>query len=443
MKTGPLCLLMVELRHNLKSMKKFLFSFLLSSLAFGAVAQDEGLRYYDYVYLDNIKSVKFNVRGLFTSLPIITLEGRAQLVMTFDDLDGDYKDYRYAVVHCNADWTPSNLFENDYVDGFPENDIDNYDFSFKTSSIYTNYNFAFPNDDIQLTKSGNYLLKVYEDEDERRLAITRRFMVVDNRVTIVPDVVRPADVSKTKTHQEIDFFITHEGFEIRNPRTELAVTVLQNGRWDNAITGLVPLFSRPEEQSFDYQDKIVFPAGKEFRPADLRSIQFGTPDIEEAYFDENTQTYQVTLRGDKKRGPLVYREFPDVNGQFIIDNLDENNPDLMSHYVEVLFSLYSPGEMYDEDIYIFGGLTDWQLKPEFRMTYNPAVSAYVAKVKLKQGYYDYYYAALPKGSDQIDLEVTEGDWYETRNNYTILVYYRPFGGRYDQLIGSVSFNSRL
>jgi hypothetical protein len=115
---------------------------------------------------------------------------------------------------------------------------------------------------------------------------------------------------------------------------------------------------------------------------------------------------------------------------------------LESEYASVLFSLASPGEMHESDVYIFGGLTDWQLKPQFKMTYNPAVNAYVAKVPLKQGYYNYIYAVLPKGAAQPDFEETEGDWYETENLYTILIYYRPFGGRYDRLIGVYSFTSR-
>lgn len=423
-------------------MKKIFYPILLLFVfATSATAQDENLRYYDYIYLDNIKSVKFHVRGLFTSMPIISLGSFSQLELTFDDLEGDQKDYTYSIVHCNADWTPSQLFMNDYIDGFDDIDIRDFDFSFNTKSIYTNYWLRFPNEDIRLTKSGNFLLKVYEDEEEKQLAITRRFMVVDPSVTIEPDVVRPAAVSKSRTHQEIDFLITHEGFEIRNPRSELAVTVLQNGRWDTAITGLTPLFSRAEEQSFDYQDKIVFPAGKEFRYVDLRSVDFGSESIQ--HFEFIDGQYEAQLRTSKKRGSSGYLEIEDINGNFVIDNFDEDDPDLESEYINVLFSLYSPSEMYDQEIYVFGGLTDWQLKPEFRMVYNPANHTYVTKAKLKQGFYNFMYAALPANTENIDFEETEGDWFETNNDYTILVYYRPFGGRYDELIGASTFNSRL
>jgi hypothetical protein len=248
-------------------------------------------------------------------------------------------------------------------------------------------------------------------------------------------------VGKSDTHQEIDFSVTHKGFDIRSPRTELSVTVLQNGRWDNAIQGLKPLFSRAEEQVFDYQNKVIFPAGKEFRYLDLRSLRYGTENIAQVEFINDR--YEVTLYTDEKRSRGGYLEFEDINGNFVIDNFDDRDAVLESEYASVLFSLASPAEMYDYDIYLFGAFTEWLLKPEFKMVYNPAVNAYVGKAYLKQGYYNYMYAAVPKNGGEIDFEPVEGNWYEARNDYTILVYYRPFGGRYERLIGALTFSSRI
>jgi hypothetical protein len=152
--------------------------------------------------------------------------------------------------------------------------------------------------------------------------------------------------------------------------------------------------------------------------------------------------WEVSLYQDKKRSSGGYLEYEDINGNFVIETQDEDNGDLESDYADVLFTLKSPSEMYDYDVYIFGGLTDWQIKPDFKMVYNPAINAYVGKVLLKQGYYNYLYAAVQKETGDIDFEETEGDWFETKNNYTILVYYRPFGQRYDSLIGAYTFSSR-
>ncbi len=410
------------------------------TLTLGSFAQDDNLRYYDYVYSDNIKSVKFHIEGLLLSYPILNLGSQTPLQLSFDDLSPDYKDFTYTLVHCDADWKPSALMQHEYLRGFYEERIKLYDYSFKTRSIYTHYILYLPNTDMQILRSGNYLLKVYENEGRRKkLAITRRFVVVDNKVSIAPKVVRPAVVSKGNTHQEIDFTINHKGFEIRNPKQELSVSLLQNGRWDNAITGLQPMFSRMDEQIFDFQDKIVFPAGKEFRYADLRSLKYGSESIQ--HIDYFNDEYEVTLYRDEKRGNKTYLETEDINGNFVIETLDDRDHNLESSYMNVLCSLASAGEIPDEDVYLIGAFTDWQLKPEFKLVYNPLVSAYVGKVKLKQGYYNYLFATLPKNGSTPDFEVTEGDWFEAKNTYTILVYYKPFGSRYDQLIGAYSFGS--
>lgn len=456
-----------------------LFALLFSLTSFSQ-EEDEGLLYTDHIYIDGLKSVKFHVDGYMVSMPVLYANSPGQLVLSFDDISGeDVKNYTYTIVHCDSDWTPSRLSQLEYIDGFGEERIENFEYSFKAKSIYTHYWAVLPNEDLTFTKSGNFLLKVYEDEDDKRLAITRRFVIVDEQVEIQARSTRPANVSKYNTHHEIDFKVIHKDFDIRSPRQELTAVVLQNRRWDTALNDLKPLFSRFEEQSFEYQDKIVFPAGKEFRYLDLRGVKFRDPRLVSVTVHNDEYSAEIEL--DKKRGSSAHYERFDINGNFIIENSDERGRlfirrpgasdisiglgdqteitrqeaifgaddfeleihNLQSEYVDVLFTLKSPGEMYGEDIYIYGGLTDWEFKPEFKMVYNPAIYAYVSKVKLKQGYYDYIYAAVSQETGEADFEVTEGDWQETENEYTILLYYRPFGSRFDQLIGLHTFSSRM
>ena len=244
---------------------KYILTFFVSLFSIIAFSQeeDEGLLYTDHVYIDDLKSVKFYSNGYLISMPVLIAGDPTSLVLSFDDISGDdVKDYTYTVVHCDADWTPSRLSHMEYVDGFDEVRIENFEYSFKAKSIYTHYWVNVPNRDMTFTKSGNYLLKVYEDESDKRLAITRRFIVVDDQVEVEAKMSRPAKVSNNMTHQEIDFKVIHKNFEINNPRQELTAVVIQNSQWNTAITDLKPLFSRFEEQSFDYQDKVVFPAGK-------------------------------------------------------------------------------------------------------------------------------------------------------------------------------------
>lgn len=425
-------------------MKRLLGLLLFLPLTVWAQYADDNLQFIDHTYVENIKSVKLNVANLPLSMPVINLDSRVPLMLSFDDLDGEVKNYIYTVQHCDINWEPSNLVDTDYLDGYMDDDIDQYNFSFKTNQAFVHYELLLPNDDFQWTKSGNYLLKVYEDEDDQRLVLTRRFVVVDPKVSVNGKVVMPALVSKSKTHQEIDFAVDYEKFPMRSPQQELRAAVLQNGRWDNAYTDLSPNFTRMGSVVFDYQNKIVFPAGKEFRFADIRSFRFGTPSI--AIVEEVDGTYEVALNIEEKRSNVHYVSWEDFGGSFVIESRDQRNSELSADYGNILFSLAVTAPLYDEEIYIFGGLTDWQLKEDFKMIYNPAVNAYVGKSYLKQGVYDFMYVTVPRDPKlrkkaMPNLEEIEGNWFETDNNYTILIYYKPFGERYHQVISATTFSS--
>lgn len=393
----------------------------------------------DHVYNDNIRSVKFHFGGLFISQPIIELDGEGALELSFDDMSSDVKDYVYTIQHCNADWKPSDLIDMDYIDGFSEEKITEYNYSFNTLISYTHYSVLLPNDNMAWTKSGNYVLRVYEDEDERELVITRRFMVVEPLFRIESRIVPASTVSKLKTHHEIDFTVNHKGVKVQNPRMDVKVAVLQNGRWDNAITGIKPLFLRNESLVYDYQDKIVFPAGKEFRFADLRSVRYRMTGVEEIQdFDDG---YDVYLYRDKDRSYQAYLSDNDVNGNFLIENVNEDDNHLEADYVNTIISMLAHDPFEDHDLYLFGGVTDWQIKDEYKFEYNEKDRSYDLEILLKQGFYNYVYALVDKKTGEVDVETLEGNWYETENLYTILVYFRPFGTRYDRLVGVQTIDS--
>lgn len=457
---------------------KYIFSISILIFFFGKIsAQDQNLRYTDWTYNPNIKSVKLHIDGYPFSYPILYLGSPGQLRLSFDELRADDKSYVYTVVHCDKNWKPSDIPEAHYLEGFGEEDIDNSDYSFNTITLYTHYDLTFPNQDMQILLSGNYLLKVYEDEDDKKLAITRRFIVCDPVTEVNARMIRPSMVSKNRTHQELEFTVQHEEFEIRNPRTELSATVLQNGNWLTAIKNVPPRFTRQEVQQFDQRNKFVFEGLKEYRYADLRGFDVRTSSIHT--LEKDKDGVDVYLFTEEKGNGETYFDWIDSNGQFVIENRDgrtftntddqrdptalnneedrfnarqrggifsnlqwRRDSDLESEYANVFFTLKSSTEYYDSDIYIYGALTDWQFKDEFKMVFNPAINAYVAKAELKQGYYDYLYVEKPKGKNVPDFETTEGSWYETENEYLILIYYRPFGGRYDSVVGVETINSR-
>ncbi len=388
------------------------------------------------VYVDHIKSVKLTVAGLPLSLPVMSLDSDIPLEMTFDDLDQDFRDYTFTVIHCDMNWQPSDLTQLDYMDGFVEDQIETYNYSSRTNTLFTHYSFTLPNNSMRLTKSGNYLLIVYDDEDERTPVITRRFMVVDNQCKVSGNLVRPSRVELNRTHQEIDFAADYGKFQIRSPQQELRASVLQNNRWDMAVIGLSPNFLRPNAVIFDYQNEVVFPAGKEFRYLDLRSMRLGSETLAE--FGFNGKNYEAWQLPDVPRWDKAHIFRRDLNGGFVIETKDQADPILAADYVEVFFT-YKSEPFYDHELYIIGEMTDWQLKEEFRMVYNDRINGYICKANLKQGYYEYEYVLAPRKKTRdaaaYDRAETEGNWYEAENQYTILIYYRPLGSRYDQLIG--------
>jgi len=415
---------------------------LLLSLVLWSVClfgQEAELKNYNHIYKDNIKTVKFHLNGVVLSYPIVDLNSRARLLLSFDDMNEDVSDYVYTIVHCNKDWTPSDLDEIDFLDGFNGERVENYDFSFNTLTDYTHYELVLPNDDIRWLVSGNYMIHIFEDADDLEPVITRRFLVAESLMRIIPEIVPPSQVSKYRTHQEVDFAVNFKGINIANPQREISACVLQNGRWDNAVMDIKPLFTKQEDMLFDYQDKIIFPAGKEFRFLDIRTFRYQRDKIADiirmdTYFD-------VVVRKELSRTDKNFQSYNDINGNFVIEHLEQDRPDLEGDYAKVLFAAGVEQELLDTDVYVVGAMTDWELKEEFKMVYNPAVGAYVTQAWLKQGYYNYYYTTMPSGEQALNFEEFEGNWHQTENDYTILVYYRPFGERYDRLVAVRTLSS--
>lgn len=398
--------------------------------------------YEDFVYKPTIKSALFHRAGLLISQPVATLSGMDVLQLSFDDLTDEVLDYYYTIIHCNSDWTPTeNLTEMDYIDGFSNERLRDYEFSYNTLTDYVHYELQLPNEDFSWTKSGNYLLVVYEDEDMANLVLTKRFMVVDNQMTVTSKIEQPLGFSQARTSQEIDFSVNYKGMRVSNPQIEVKVALLQNGRWDNAITDLKPLFVRNEELSYDFQNKIVFKASKEFRHLNLQTTRYRT-DKMNRILEDPVDGNIIELVPEAPRLSLPYLFENDLNGKYIINNEHEDEPQTEADYVWTHFYLKKPLEIDGGDVYIWGGLSEFQIDPNFKMTYDYATKMYHAKVLLKQGFYNYQYIFVnDKAPKTIDLEEIEGHWYETENDYYILVYYRPFGSRYDQLVAMQQINS--
>jgi hypothetical protein len=425
-------------------MNKLVLLLLLLPVLLGAQPDEEYVyalpRPYDFVYVENIRSVRLHPKNVETGYPILELGGGNPLLLSFDDLDADAKNYYYTVEHCNADWTPSErVLKFDYIEGYTEDRIVTWNNSFNTLTPYTHYELELPNANMSFRYSGNYLLKVYLDADEKDLILTRRFMIVETQFYVEPQLQRAADVGKLRTHQELDFLVRHPNIRVNMPQAEIRMAVLQNGRWDHAVTGLNPLFQREDALVYDFQDKIVFPAGKEFRPLDLRNLQFRGPQVRA--IRSTRYDWYVELFEDFVRPDMVYMFRRDLNGRWFPENRDIQGSDLRAEYIHVSFTLQAE-EQQGGDVYLIGGFSDWRPLPQYRMEYAPEKKGYQLTALLKQGYYDYLYAFVPKGSEALDLARFEGNAQETENEYLFLIYHRPFGQLYDRLVAAKIFETQ-
>ncbi len=416
----------------------FLTSFIINSMSVNAIA-GQIMIYEDYVFRDNIRTAQMHVKGWEMSYPVIELGSNEELIFSFDDLDGDVKDYQYRLIHCNADWTPSSLFATDYIDGFFENQLDNYNFSFNTFIRYTHYSLVLPNPDANLKLPGNYVIKVYEDYDEDKIVLTKRFMLSDSRVSINARVHKPQMHHYHSTGQQITISIMHPELVINDPRSELFVTVMQNGRQDNSVKSLTPLYIRAREIVYENNEKMVFHAGNEFRNFDTKSLRYQTEFIRNMDYFEGIN--HVELHPSPSRRYARYFNYHDINGRYLIRNEEGRNPSIDADYVKVYFTLPWDVPFDNGNVYVMGALSDWNFYHWNTMTYNYENKAYELTMLLKQGYYNYQFVFLEEGSSVADATLFEGNFFETENDYLILVYHRAPGSRFDRLVGTRQINS--
>jgi hypothetical protein len=413
--------------------KVLLFLFLISfQISFGQ-------RIYDNTcYDDKIATVILQKNiDIYDPVPIINIGSSEALKLSFDMLDPQNEFLNYSLVHCDRNWMLSDLQPMDYVSGNIMGEITDYKFSTNTYQTYTHYSLNFPSDDMAITKSGNYILKVFRNFDEEDILLTRRFMVVDPQ-TKITTTVKSATIPEFRfTHQEIDFTVNYLGFNIPNPFLDVHATILQNNSWSNAIRNLKPQFVNNNELSFNYENENIMSGTNEFRFFDIRSLRFFSNNVIKKYIDT---VQNVVLRPEESKAYLNYVRWIDYNGKRDIFNSDGMNLVEDGDYVLVHFNFKSNSLNDMGEIFVYGELSDWQTKDKFKMTYSPELKMYTCSVLLKQSYYNYHFVLRDK-DEKIDYTFTEGNHQETENDYTILLYHKNVFYGYDEIIGLATRNS--
>jgi hypothetical protein len=398
----------------------------------------------DMNYMKSIAGVKLCLYGNQVSYPIIQLGSPRALQLDFDDIDNNIKNFYYTFELCNADWTSTDLNEMDYLQGFTQIRLTQYSVSSVAKTRYIHYEAILPDHDCVPTRSGNYLLKVFLNGDTSKLAFTRRVLVVSNStIPVSVQIEHPFNNDVINTHQKVQISLDRSKLKIDNQQLQLKVVVLQNYKWDDAVTNIQPVFMRGNLYEYNGEQDCLFPAGNEYRWIDIRSFRYLSERIDRA--DENETPTDIFLHNDGERNRGRFITYADYNGFFYIESRDASNSWWQGDYANVHF-VYVPNgnQPYDgKNVYIEGEMTNNILNDSTKMVFNAAQGVYEKTLLLKQGYYNYRY--VTKDSTNInskpDVSATEGNFWETENNYTVLVYYRSWQDRSDELVAAVTLNS--
>lgn len=374
----------------------------------------------------NIKSIQLKPLEETNFSTIVPL-GKT-LLLSFDDLDADQKEYSYKIEHMNSDWKPSKIFTNEYIVGFNQNRIIKYENSFNTLQNYTHYRVQIPNSRTKIIKSGNYLISVLDVS--QNVVFTRKFTLYESKTLVGVSIVRSRNTRITNQQQTVQFTINYNTNEIRNPSQEIKTVVLQNNIWETAISNLKPQFFRNNQLVYKYYDKSNFWSGNEYLNFDNKQIRNSTIQIARV---EKKDIYHAYLYNQEPRNLKPYTYFPDINGQFVIRTTEANNAFTEADYAMVHFSLDTE-EITNKEIYVYGAFNDFEITSENKMEFNTVTKRYEVALLLKQGFYNYTF--VTKGQNNtVNTHEINGSFYQTENEYTVLVYYKAFGGNYQQVIG--------
>ena len=383
----------------------------------------------------NIKTVSF-VQNKQNVVPIFQLGDAFEL--QFDDLYGTDASYFYEIVHCDYNWNPSDIQKRDYLQGFDNQRIQESSSSFNCLQIYTHYRLPFPNSTTQLKISGNYMLKIFNEDKE--VVFSRKFIVYENLATVPIQIKRARTVTNLDSKHNLEFTIKSNVINFQNPLKNIKTVLLQNGKFNSAISNIKPQFTIGNDLVYKYDTPTQFWAGNEFLYFDNKEIRVASNTISRV--DSQKDIYSSYLFTNEARANSNYYNNQDVNGNFVIRRLFAENSDIEADYAWVYFSLSAPlFRSSDGSIYVTGMFNNYALTTENKMEYNPEKAIYEKAILIKQGFTNFEYLAVkPNGS--IDSEnAIDGNYFQTENEYTVLVYYKEDTDRFTRIIGKGSASS--
>ena len=396
-----------------------------------AVAEDTRTQIFD----PSFKTLKVQVEGDFFSPPVIMLGTDRRITISFDEMGDDRSYLRYTLTHCDERWQPSGLLDSEMLDGFNEAEVTDYSFSANTFRHYVNYHITIPGEGMRPLLSGNYLLRVYREDDMEVPVLQARFAISEERVGVSGSVSTITDRGANDMWQQLSFKVHTGEYEVRDAYGDVTVVVEQNGVEQPQSLALKPIRMSPGSLVYEHSPGLVFPAGNEYRRFEtVRTDYAGMHVDSNAYEDDG---YTAILQTDYERASRPYSYDSTQQGRFKIDEYNSTDPELGADYVLTRFTLDFPRVM-NGDVYVDGEFTHHLADDSSRMTYNEATGLYELTMLLKQGSYNYRYVLKGEDAGLPTASPVEGDKYETQNQYTVKVFHRVPGSRYTRLIGSAT-----
>lgn len=384
------------------------------------------------IYDPQIKSLQAVVNQDWLSPAVMRLYGNDFLHIGFDELSHDYHRYIYRLERCEADWTTSEgLFETDWLEGFNNNVIEDFERSINTTVAYTHYQLMIPNDKCRLKMSGNYRLHII-DEDMGEDVLTVEFMIAEQAMNLSMAISTNTDIDTNFCHQQVTFGLKYGSLLVTDPQEQIQTVVMQNNREDNWRWNVRPSAVSQNGLEWKHCKELIFDGGNEYRKFEVLDPSHPTMGIDRIFWDG--EYYQAFPFLNEPRPNYLYDE--DANGSFYLRNSNNRENDITSDYVWVNYRLRSP-YMPDGDIVIDGRWTTED--PEtYLMEYDEDNKLYTATILQKLGYYSYQHLWFSEDGQSHPLP-SEGNFYQTENQYQVLIYYKGTGERtwrlvaYDQL----------
>ena len=382
----------------------------------------------------NIKTISFVQSG---QNAIALFQYGDSFQLQFDDLFGNEANYYYQINHYDYNWNPSQLSKNEYLGGFDNQRIQTYTNSLNALQIYSHYQISFPNKFTQLKVSGNYMISILNED--REVVFSRKFIVYEDLVSVPIQIKRARNVEDVQLKHNLDFAIRSNSITFQNPNKNVKVLLLQNGNFNTAIKNIKPMYTIGNDLIYKYDKETQFWAGNEFLYFENKNIRAGSSTI--SYVDTNGNLYNTHLYQNNPRGNQPYTYWPDINGNFLVNTLNAENNEIEADYPWVYFTLSAPSFFNKKNIYINGMFNNYSLIDDYKMDYNEKTGLYEKALMIKQGFTNYQYT-IADNKGTIDNEnAIDGNFYQTENNYFVLVYYRENNQRYDRVIGKGIANS--